>query len=215
MTPTPLGEGKTATSVSLAQGMARTGRRAMLTLRQPSMGPTFGIDPRSIIWRRVLDVNDRSLRNIVIGLAERGDGVVRETGFDITSASEIMVILSLALDFEDLCERLARIVIGFTYDGQPVTARDLKADGALAAILADAVHPNLLQTLEATPALIHTGPFGNIATGNSSIIADRIGLEHADYVITEAGFGADMGAERFVNLKCRTSGLAPTPRCWW
>ena len=261
VTPTPLGEGKTATSVSLAQGMARTGRQAMLTLRQPSMGPTFGIkggasgggysqvlpmeklnlhltgdfhavtaahnllaamidnhlhfgnaldlDTRSITWRRVLDVNDRSLRNIVIGLGERGDGVTRETGFDITSASEIMVILSLATDFTDLCERLARIVVGFTRSGEPVTARDLKADGALAAILADAIHPNLLQTLEHTPALIHTGPFGNIATGNSSIIADRIAVEQADYVITEAGFGADMGAERFVNLKCRTSGLTP------
>lgn len=261
VTPTPLGEGKTATSVSLAQGMAATGRRAMLTLRQPSMGPTFGIkggaagggyaqivpmeklnlhltgdfhavtaahnllaamidnhlhfgnaldiDVRSITWRRVLDVNDRSLRNVVIGLGERGDGVTRQTGFDITSASEIMVILSLATDFADLRARLARIVIGFTTQGRPVTAHDLKADGALSAVLADAIHPTLLQTLEHTPALIHTGPFGNIATGNSSIIADAIGLEHADYVITEAGFGADMGAERFVNVKCRASGLRP------
>ncbi len=261
VTPTPLGEGKTATSVSLAQGMAATGRNAMLTLRQPSMGPTFGIkggaagggysqiipmeklnlhltgdfhavtaahnllaamidnhlhqgnelniDPRAITWRRVLDVNDRSLRNIVIGLGERMDGVVRETGFDITSASEIMVILSLSTSFDNLRERLAKIVIGFNYDGQPVTAADLKADGALSVILQDAINPNLLQTLETTPALIHAGPFGNIATGNSSVVADYVGLEHSDYVITEAGFGADMGAERFFNVKCRVSGLKP------
>lgn len=261
VTPTPLGEGKTATSVSLAQGMAKTGRKAMLTLRQPSMGPTFGIkggaagggysqivpmeklnlhltgdfhavtaahnllaamidnhlhqgndlniDPRNISWRRVLDVNDRSLRNVVIGLGERMDGVVRETGFDITSASEIMVILSLSKSFKDLTERLGRIVIGYNYDGEPVTAKDLKADGALAVILADAINPNLMQTLEHTPALTHAGPFGNIATGNSSIVADYVGLEHSDYVITEAGFGADMGAERFFNVKCRISGLKP------
>lgn len=261
ITPTPLGEGKTATAVSLAQGMAATGRNAMLTLRQPSMGPTFGIkggaagggysqivpmeklnlhltgdfhavtaahnllaamidnhlhqgnelgiDPRNISWRRVLDVNDRSLRNVVIGLGERMDGVPRETGFDITSASEIMVILSLSKSFKDLTERLGRIVIGYTYDGEPVTAKDLKADGALAVILADAINPNLMQTLEHTPALIHAGPFGNIATGNSSIVADYVGLEHSDYVITEAGFGADMGAERFFNVKCRISGLKP------
>lgn len=261
VTPTPLGEGKTATSVSLAQGMAATGRNTMLTLRQPSMGPTFGIkggaagggysqiipmeklnlhltgdfhavtaahnllaamidnhlhqgnelniDPRAITWRRVLDVNDRSLRNIVIGLGERMDGVVRESGFDITSASEIMVILSLSTSFENLRERLAKIVIGFNYDGQPVTAADLKADGALSVILQDAINPNLLQTLETTPALIHAGPFGNIATGNSSVVADYVGLEHSDYVITEAGFGADMGAERFFNVKCRVSGLKP------
>ncbi|QNV36971.1 formate--tetrahydrofolate ligase [Rothia terrae] len=261
VTPTPLGEGKTATSVSLAQGMAATGRNAMLTLRQPSMGPTFGIkggaagggysqiipmeklnlhltgdfhavtaahnllaamidnhlhqgnelniDPRAITWRRVLDVNDRSLRNIVIGLGERMDGVVRESGFDITSASEIMVILSLSTSFENLRERLAKIVIGFNYDGQPVTAADLKADGALSVILQDAINPNLLQTLETTPALIHAGPFGNIATGNSSVVADYVGLEHSGYVITEAGFGADMGAERFFNVKCRVSGLKP------
>lgn len=261
VTPTPLGEGKTATSVSLAQGMAATGRRAMLTLRQPSMGPTFGIkggaagggysqiipmeklnlhltgdfhavtaahnllaamidnhlhqgnelgiDPRAITWRRVLDMNDRALRNTVIGLGERMDGVVRETGFDITSASEIMVILSLATSFDDLVVRLARVVIGFTYEGKPVTAADLKADGAMAVILQDAINPNLMQTLEKTPALIHAGPFGNIATGNSSVVADYVGLEHSDYVITEAGFGADMGAERFFNVKCRVSGLKP------
>ncbi|MDN5639736.1 MAG: formate--tetrahydrofolate ligase [Actinomycetia bacterium] len=261
ITPTPLGEGKTATSVSLAQGMARTGRSAMLTLRQPSLGPTFGIkggaagggysqvipmdklnlhltgdfhavtaahnmlaalldnhlhhgnaldiDERSITWRRVLDINDRSLRHVVIGLGERQDGVTRQSGFDITSASEIMVILSLATDLADLKARLARIVVASSRDGAPVTAADLKADGALAALLADAIHPNLMQTLEGVPALIHTGPFGNIATGNSSILADYAALEHADYVITEAGFGADMGAERFVNVKCRVSGLTP------
>ncbi|WP_085529468.1 formate--tetrahydrofolate ligase [Kocuria massiliensis] len=261
VTPTPLGEGKTATSVSLAQGLAATGRKALLTLRQPSMGPTFGIkggaagggysqivpmeklnlhltgdfhavtsahnmlaaildnhlhfgneldiDERTIFWRRVLDVNDRALRNIVLGLGERADGVTRQSGFDITSASELMVILSLATSFEDLKERLGRIVVAFTSSGEPVTARDLKADGALSVILADAMHPNLMQTLEHVPALIHTGPFGNIATGNSSVVADYVGLEHSDYVITEAGFGSDMGAERFVNVKCRVSGLRP------
>ncbi|MCT1367470.1 formate--tetrahydrofolate ligase [uncultured Kocuria sp.] len=261
VTPTPLGEGKTATSVSLAQGLAATGRKAILTLRQPSMGPTFGIkggaagggysqivpmeklnlhltgdfhavtsahnmlaaildnhlhfgneldiDERTIFWRRVLDVNDRALRNIVLGLGERADGVTRQSGFDITSASELMVILSLATSFEDLKERLGRIVVAFTSSGEPVTARDLKADGALSVILADAMHPNLMQTLEHVPALIHTGPFGNIATGNSSVVADYVGLEHSDYVITEAGFGSDMGAERFVNVKCRVSGLRP------
>lgn len=261
VTPTPLGEGKTATSVSLAQGMAQTGRDACLTLRQPSMGPTFGIkggaagggysqivpmeklnlhltgdfhavtsahnmlaaildnhlhfgneldiDERSITWRRVVDVNDRSLRNIVVGLGERADGVTRQSGFDITSASELMVLLSLAKNFDDLRDRLARVVVAMTRSGDPVTARDLKADGALSVILADAIHPNLMQTLEHVPALIHTGPFGNIATGNSSVVADYVALDHSDYVITEAGFGSDMGAERFVNVKCRVSGLRP------
>ena len=172
-------------------------------------GNELRIDPRAIEWRRVIDMNDRSLRNIVVGLGERMDGVVRETGFDITSASEIMVILSLATSFKDLRERLAKIVIGLNYDGEPVTAADLKADGAMSVILADAINPNLLQTLEHTPALIHAGPFGNIATGNSSVVADYVGLEYSDYVITEAGFGADMGAERFFNVKCRVSGLKP------
>lgn len=261
VTPTPLGEGKTATSVSLAQGMAKIGKKATLTLREPALGPVFGvkggaagggysqivpmeklnmhltgdfhaitsahnllaamidnhlhhgnelnIDVRNISWRRVMDMNDRSLRNIIVGLGERMDGVPRETGFDITPASEVMVIVSLASSFEDLRERLARIVIGYTMDGDPVTAMDLKADGAMAALLQDAINPNLLQTLEHTPALIHAGPFGNIATGNSSVVADYVGLEHSDYVITEAGFGADMGAERFFNVKCRTSGLKP------
>ncbi|MDO4898949.1 MAG: formate--tetrahydrofolate ligase [Rothia sp. (in: high G+C Gram-positive bacteria)] len=261
VTPTPLGEGKTATSVSLAQGMAKIGKKATLTLREPALGPVFGVkggasgggysqivpmeklnlhltgdfhaitsahnllaamidnhlhhgnklnlDVRNISWRRVMDMNDRSLRNIIVGLGERMDGVPRETGFDITPASEVMVIVSLASSFADLRDRLARIVVGYTMDGEPVTAKDLKADGAMAALLQDAINPNLLQTLEHTPALIHAGPFGNIATGNSSVVADYVGLEHSDYVITEAGFGADMGAERFFNVKCRTSGLKP------
>ncbi|MDO4916774.1 MAG: formate--tetrahydrofolate ligase [Rothia sp. (in: high G+C Gram-positive bacteria)] len=261
VTPTPLGEGKTATSVSLAQGMHKIGKNATLTLREPALGPVFGvkggaagggysqivpmeklnlhltgdfhaitsahnllaamidnhlhhgnelnIDIRNISWRRVMDMNDRSLRNIIVGLGERMDGVPRETGFDITPASEVMVIVSLSSSFEDLRNRLARIVIGYNMDGEPVTAKDLGADGAMAILLQDAINPNLLQTLEHTPALIHAGPFGNIATGNSSVVADYVGLEHSDYVITEAGFGADMGAERFFNVKCRKSGLKP------
>ncbi|WP_346844223.1 formate--tetrahydrofolate ligase [uncultured Rothia sp.] len=261
VTPTPLGEGKTATSVSLAQGMHQIGKNATLTLREPALGPVFGVkggaagggysqivpmeklnlhltgdfhaitsahnllaalidnhlhhgnelnlDIRNISWRRVMDMNDRSLRNIIVGLGERMDGVPRETGFDITPASEVMVIVSLSSSFEDLRNRLARIVVGYNMDGDPVTAKDLGADGAMAILLQDAINPNLLQTLEHTPALIHAGPFGNIATGNSSVVADYVGLEHSDYVITEAGFGADMGAERFFNVKCRKSGLKP------
>ena len=261
ITPTPLGEGKTTTSVGLAQGLAHVGRTTVLTLRQPSMGPTFGIkggaagggysqvlpmeqlnlhltgdfhavtaahnllaamidnhlfqgnelqlDPHAIGWRRVLDVNDRALRSVVIGLGDKGDGVPRQTGFDITSASEVMTILSLSTSAADLRQRLGRIVIGRNVHGEFVTAEDLKAAGAMAVILKDAVWPNLLQTTENTPALIHCGPFGNIATGNSSIIADQVGIRTADFVITEAGFGADMGAERFFNVKCRTSGLTP------
>jgi len=261
VTPTPLGEGKTTTSVGLAQGLALLGHRSMLSLRQPSLGPTFGIkggaagagysqvvpmesvnlhltgdfhavtsahnllaamvdnhlhhgnelgiDTRTIAWRRVLDVNDRSLRNIVVGLGERMDGVPRQGGFDITAASEVMVILSLSTSLRNLRERLGRIVIGFTYAGLPVTAEDLKAAGAMAVMLRDAIKPNLLQTLENTPALIHAGPFGNIATGNSSVVADLLGIHTADYLLTEAGFGSDMGAERFFNVKCRASGLQP------
>jgi formate--tetrahydrofolate ligase len=261
VTPTPLGEGKTTTSVGLAQGLSRIGHPATLALRQPSMGPTFGIkggaagggfsqvvpmeilnlhltgdfhavtaahdllaamvdnhlhhgnelgiDPQSITWRRILDVNDRSLRNIVVGLGSRADGVVRETGFDITAASEIMVILALARSLQDMRERMGRIVIGYTYAGQPVTAEDLKAAGAMTVIMRDAIKPNLLQTLEQTPALVHSGPFGNIATGNSSVVADLVGIHMGDYLVTEAGFGADMGAERFFNVKCRVSGLVP------
>ena len=261
ITPTPLGEGKTTTAVGLAQGLARLGHRATLALRQPSMGPTFGIkggaagagfsqvlpmeslnlhltgdfhavtaahnllaamldyslhhgnelgiDPRNISWRRVLDVNDRALRSIVEGLGARIDGVPRQSGFDITAASEVMVVLSLASSLADLRARLGRIVVGFTFGGRPVTAEDLHAAGAMAVILKDALMPNLLQTTENTPVLVHTGPFGNIATGNSSVVADRIGVHTGDYLLTEAGFGSDMGAERFFNLKCRVSGLEP------
>ena len=261
VTPTPLGEGKTTTSIGLAQGLSLLGHRSMLSLRQPSLGPTFGIkggaagagysqvvpmeavnlhltgdfhavtsahnlltamldnhlhhgnelgiDTRTIAWRRVLDVNDRALRNVVVGLGERMDGVPRQAGFDITAASEVMVILSLSTSLHDLRERLGRIVVGYTYDGASVTAEDLKAAGAMAVLLRDAVKPNLLQTLENTPALIHAGPFGNIATGNSSVVADLLGIRTADYLLTEAGFGADMGAERFFDVKCRASGLRP------
>jgi formate--tetrahydrofolate ligase len=261
VTPTPLGEGKTTTSIGLAQGLSLLGHRSMLSLRQPSLGPTFGIkggaagagysqvvpmeavnlhltgdfhavtsahnlltamvdnhlhhgnelgiDGRTIAWRRVLDVNDRALRNIVVGLGARMDGVPRQAGFDITAASEVMVILSLSTSLRDLRERLARIVVGFTYDGAPVTAQDLKAAGAMTVMLRDAIKPNLLQTLENTPALIHAGPFGNIATGNSSVVADLLGIRTADFLLTEAGFGADMGAERFFDVKCRASGLRP------
>jgi len=172
-------------------------------------GNELGIDARTIAWRRVLDVNDRALRNIVVGLGERMDGVPRQAGFDITAASEVMVILSLSTSLRDLRERLGRIVVGFTYAGRPVTAEDLKAAGAMAVMLRDAIKPNLLQTLENTPALIHAGPFGNIATGNSSVVADLLGIRTADFLLTEAGFGADMGAERFFNVKCRASGLQP------
>lgn len=260
-TPTPLGEGKTTTAVGLAQALNQLGARTMLTLRQPSMGPTFGvkggaagagysqvvpmeelnlhltgdahavaaahnllaavvdnhlfqgnelgIDERTITWRRVLDVNDRALRNIVIGLGGRMDGITRQAGFDITAASEVGVILALATSLADLRKRLGRIIVGYTRDGRAVTAEDLKAAGSMAVILKDAIHPNLLQTLEHTPVLVHAGPFGNIATGNSSIVADQIGVRSADYVLTEAGFGSDMGAERFFNIKCRVSGLRP------
>jgi formate--tetrahydrofolate ligase len=262
ITPTPLGEGKTTTAVGLAQGLEHIGKSTVLTLRQPSMGPTFGIkggaagagysqvlpmeqlnlhltgdfhavtaahnllaamidnhlhhgnaldiDPDSISWRRVLDVNDRSLRYIVAGLGSKEDGVTRQTGFDITAASEVMTTLSLATSLTDLQERLGRIVIGRNRQGEFITAADLNASGAMAVILKDAAWPNLLQTTENTPVLIHAGPFGNIATGNSSVIADRVGIRAADFVITEAGFGADMGAERVFNVKCRTSGLRPS-----
>ena len=261
VTPTPLGEGKTTTSVGLAQGLQHIGQRAILALRQPSMGPTFGIkggaagagysqvvpmetlnlhltgdfhavtaahnllaamvdnhlhqgnelglDPRNIAWRRVLDVNDRALRNLVTGLGARQDGFPRQSGFDITAASEVMVILALANSLKDMRERLGRIVVGYTYAGAPVTAEDLKAAGAMAVIMKEALKPNLMQTTENGPVLIHAGPFGNIATGNSSVVADRIGIHAADFLLTEAGFGADMGAERFFNVKCRVAGLTP------
>jgi formate--tetrahydrofolate ligase len=261
VTPTPLGEGKTTTSVGLTQGLVLSGAKAVVTLRQPSMGPTFGIkggaagggysqvvpmerlnlhltgdfhavtsahnllaaavdnelhhrspldlDPQRVTWRRVMDVSDRSLRNVVIGLGARMDGVPRESGFDITAASEVMAILTLSTSLRDLRERLGRIVVGSTRTGTLVTAEDLKVAGAMAVILKDALKPNLLQTLEGGPALIHCGPFGNIATGTSSVIGDRIALSHADVVVTEAGFGADMGAERFFDVKCRAEGLTP------
>ena len=261
VTPTPLGEGKTTVCVGLSQGLRRLGTNAVVTLRQPSMGPTFGIkggaagggysqvlpmdklnlhltgdfhaitaahnllaamidnhlhfgneldlDERNITWRRVLDVNDRSLRDIVVGLGDRVDGVPRQTGFDITAASELMVLMTLATSLKDLRERLGRIVIGYSTTGDPVTAEQLGAAGAMAVVLRDALKPNLMQTLEGGPALVHLGPFGNIATGTSSIIADRIALDHADVVVTEAGFGSDMGAERFFNVKCRVGGLTP------
>jgi formate--tetrahydrofolate ligase len=262
ITPTPLGEGKTTTMIGLAQGFKHVGMRATVTLRQPSMGPTFGIkggaagggysqvvpmerlnlhltgdmhavtaahnllaamvdnhlhfggdgvplDPRSVTWGRVLDVNDRALRSIVIGLGGRLDGVPRATGFDITAASEVMAILALSTSLADLRERLGRIVVGRAPGGDPVTAEQLQAAGAMAVILRDALMPNLLQTLEGTPALVHAGPFGNIANGSSSIVADLIAIRGGDVLLTEAGFGADMGAERFFNIKCRRSGLVP------
>ncbi len=262
ITPTPLGEGKTTTSIGLAQGFGHIGKRATLALRQPSMGPTFGIkggaagggysqvipmeklnlhltgdfhaitaahnllaaivdnhlyqgnelgiDPHAIEWRRVMDVNDRALRNVVVGLGTRLDGVPRQTGFDITAASELMVLLALATSEKDLRERVGKIVVGYTKAGEPVTAEDLKVAGSMAVILRDALKPNVLQTIEGQPALVHTGPFGNIATGQSSIVADMIGIRTGDYLITEAGFGADIGAEKFFDMKCRMSGLTPS-----
>jgi formate--tetrahydrofolate ligase len=262
ITPTPLGEGKTTTTVGLGQAFSHIGKRATIAIRQPSMGPTFGIkggaagggysqvvpmetfnlhltgdnhavtaahnmlaaiidnhihqnddffhvDRHSVGFRRVLDINDRALRNIITGLGERVDGVPRETGFDITAASEVMAILALSTSLKDLRERLGKIVIGNTTDAKPITAEDLKAAGAMAVIMKEAIKPNLMQTLENTPALVHAGPFGNIATGNSSVVADLIGIRSGDFLITEAGFGADMGAERFFNIKCRISGLRP------
>jgi formate--tetrahydrofolate ligase len=169
----------------------------------------FNVDRHSVTWRRVLDVNDRALRNIVIGMGVREDGVIRQSGFDITAASEVMAIVALATSLRDMRERLGRIVIGNTTDGSPITAEELKTAGAMAVILKDAIKPNLMQTVENTPVLVHAGPFGNIAHGNSSVVADLIGIHGGDVLVTEAGFGADMGAERFFNIKCRTSGLRP------
>jgi formate--tetrahydrofolate ligase len=261
ITPTPLGEGKTTTTVGLGQAFRHIGKRATVAIRQPSMGPTFGIkggaagggysqvvpmetlnlhltgdmhavtaahnllaamidnhihqgdaldiDQHSVSWRRVLDVNDRALRNIVAGLGSRAEGVPRQTGFDITAASEVMAVLALSTSLQDMRQRMGRIVIGASSDSKPITADDLGAAGAMTVILREAIKPNLLQTLENTPVLVHTGPFGNIAHGNSSVVADLIGIHGGDMLVTEAGFGADMGAERFFNIKCRTSGLAP------
>jgi len=262
ITPTPLGEGKTTTTVGLGQALAAIGKRAIIVIRQPSLGPVFGIkggaagggysqvvpmedfnlhltgdfhavtaahnlaaafldnalyqgnsldiDPLAVAWRRVLDVNDRALRQVIVGLGGKENGSPRETGFDITSASEIMAILALATGLDDLRVRLGRIVVAQSRARRPVTAEDLQVAGAMAVLLKDAIQPNLLQTLENTPAIVHAGPFGNIAHGCSSIVADQIGLRLADYVVTEAGFGADLGAEKFFNIKCRVSGLAPS-----
>ncbi|HEY7705416.1 MAG TPA: formate--tetrahydrofolate ligase [Acidimicrobiia bacterium] len=261
ITPTPLGEGKTTTTVGLGQAFRHVGMEATVAIRQPSMGPTFGIkggaagggfsqvvpmellnlhltgdmhavtaahnllaavidnhlfqgNQLSIVrddvtWRRVLDVNDRSLRNVVIGLGAKADGVPRQTGFDITAASEVMAILALSTSLQDMRARLGRIVIGVDRRGETITAEDLRGAGAMAVIMREAIKPNLMQTLENTPVLVHAGPFGNIAHGNSSVVADLIGIRSGDFLVTEAGFGADMGAERFFNIKCRNSGLAP------
>ena len=261
ITPTPAGEGKTTTTVGLADGLRRIGRNAVVALREPSMGPVFGIkggaagggyaqvvpmedinlhftgdfhaigaannllaamldnhiqqgnalgiDVKRITWRRCVDMNDRQLRSIVDGLGGRMQGVPREDGFDITVASEVMAVLCLASDIPDLKARLGRIVVGYTYDDAPVTAADLKAAGAMAALLKDALKPNLVQTLEHTPALIHGGPFANIAHGCNSVTATRMALKLGDYAITEAGFGADLGAEKFLDIKCRMAGLKP------
>ncbi len=259
--PTPAGEGKTTTTVGLGQAMFKLGKKSMIALREPSLGPCFGIkggaagggyaqavpmeeinlhftgdfhaitsahnllaamidnsiqqgnplniDPRQVVFRRVMDMNDRALRNIVIGLGGKMDGVPRQNGFDITVASEIMAILCLADDLMDLKERFAKIVVAYTYDGLPITARDLEAQGAMALLMKDAIKPNLVQTLENTPAFIHGGPFANIAHGCNSVVATKLGLKLTDYLITEAGFGADLGAEKFFNLKCRYAGLKP------
>ncbi len=262
ITPTPAGEGKTTTSVGLTDGLRRIGKNAMVALREPSLGPVFGvkggaagggyaqvvpmedinlhftgdfhaigaannllaamldnhiqqgnalgIDPKAITWKRAVDMNDRQLRHIVDGLGGRMQGVPREDGFEITVASEIMAIFCLSSGILDLKQRLARIVVGYTYDGKPVTAHDLKAEGAMAALLKDALKPNLVQTLEGTPAFIHGGPFANIAHGCNSIMATRLALKLSDYTVTEAGFAADLGAEKFVDIKCRMAGLRPS-----
>ncbi len=260
-TPTPLGEGKTVTSIGLTQGIGKLGKRVVLCIRQPSLGPVFGIkggasgggysqvlpmeefnlhftgdmyavntahnllcamteasvfhknplkiDPQRIKLRRVTDINERALRNIIIAVGGK-DGIIRETGFDITPASEIMAILGLSVSMKELKERLTRIIIGYTYDGEPVFAGDIKSVGAMAVLLKDAMRPNLIQTIEGQPVFVHTGPFGNIAHGNSSIIADKLALGLSDYVVTEAGFGADLGLEKFIHIKCRTAGYSPS-----
>jgi formate--tetrahydrofolate ligase len=261
ITPTPLGEGKSTTTVGLGQAMRHIGKSAIVAMRQPSQGPTFGIkggaagggysqivpmeqfnlhltgdlhavtaannllaamidnhiyqgndlkiDPHSITWRRVLDVSDRDLRNIIAGLGGSSDGVPRQTGFDISVASEVMAILALTTSLRDMRERFARIVIGQSEEKKPVTSEQLKGAGAMTVLMKEAIKPNLMQTLENTPALVHAGPFANIAHGNSSILADQIGIKCGDFLITEAGFGADIGCEKFFNIKCRYSGLKP------
>lgn len=259
--PTPAGEGKTTTTVGLADGLRKIGKQAIAALREPSLGPVFGvkggaagggyaqvvpmedinlhftgdfhavssannllaamidnhiyqgntlrIDPKKITWRRCVDMNDRQLRNIVCGLGKRTDGSVREDGYDITVASEIMACLCLASDLNDLKERIARMIVGYTYDNEPVTVKQLHAQGAVTALLKDAIKPNLVQTLEHTPVLIHGGPFANIAHGCNSVIATKMALKLSDYVVTEAGFGADLGAEKFLDIKCRSLGVTP------
>lgn len=262
ISPTPAGEGKTTMSIGLSQGLNRIGADSAVVLREPSLGPVFGIkggatgggmsqvlpmedinlhftgdfaaiekahnllaamidnniqskknnlgiDPRTVLWHRVIDMNDRSLRKMVIGLGGRTSGTPRESGFDITAASEVMAILCLANDLVDLKEKLGNIFVGYTYDHKPVFARDLNAHGAMAALLKDAIKPNLVQTLENTPAIIHGGPFANIAQGTNSVIATRMGMSMSDYVVTEAGFGFDLGAEKFFDIKCGYSGLSP------
>ncbi|WP_283129001.1 formate--tetrahydrofolate ligase, partial [Allofournierella massiliensis] len=261
ISPTPAGEGKTTISTGLADGLNALGKKAMLCLREPSLGPVFGIkggaagggyaqvvpmedinlhftgdlhaigaannllaamvdnsvyqgnphniDPRRIVWKRCVDMNDRQLRFVTDGLGGKVNGVPREDGFDITVASEVMAIFCLATDLKDLKERLSRIVVAYTYDGQPVTAGQIGAAGAMTALLKDAFDPNLVQTLENNPAIIHGGPFANIAHGCNSVMATRLSLSLADYVVTEAGFGADLGAEKFLDIKCRKAGLSP------
>ncbi|XLS29035.1 formate--tetrahydrofolate ligase [Flavobacteriaceae bacterium M23B6Z8] len=262
ITPTPAGEGKTTTSIGLSDALNHIGKKTVVVLREPSLGPVFGIkggaagggwsqvipmvdinlhftgdfhaiekannllaalidnniqsksgnlgiDPRTVLWKRCMDMNDRGLRNIIAGLGGKAGGIARETGFNITAASEIMAILCLSNSFEDLQEKCGNIYLGNTWEGAPVFARDLKAQGAMAVLLKDAIKPNLVQTLEGNPAIIHGGPFANIAQGTNSILATKTGLSLADYVVTEAGFGADLGAEKFLNIKCRQAGLSP------
>jgi formate--tetrahydrofolate ligase len=261
ISPTPAGEGKTTTTVGLGQALAQLGKKAMICLREPSLGPcmgikggaagggysqvvpmedinlhftgdlhaitaahnllaamvdnhiqqgnVLGIDPRRVVWNRVMDMNDRVLRHIVVGLGGHANGVPRESGFDITVASEVMAILCLATSIRDMKERFAKIIVGYTYDNKPVTAGDIHAQGAMAALMKDALQPNLVQTLEHVPAFIHGGPFANIAHGCNSILATKTALHLADYVVTEAGFGADLGAEKFLDIKCRFAGLKP------
>lgn len=265
VTPTPLGEGKTVNTIGTSLGLNHIGKKVFTCIRQPSMGPVFGIkggaagggysqvvpmedfnlhltgdmhavgsahnllsawldasmmhknpyriDPATILWRRVVDISDRALRSISVGLGEKSPLFPRETGFDITSASEVMAILALCTDLKDMRRRIGRIVVASDADGNPITAEDMGAAGAMAVVLRETVKPTLMQTIEGTPALVHAGPFANIAVGNSSIIADRIALRLADYVVTESGFGADMGAEKFFNIKCRVSGLRPDAAC--
>lgn len=263
ISPTPAGEGKTTISIGLTEGLNRIGKKTTVVLREPSLGPVFGIkggatgggysqvlpmedinlhftgdfnaiekahnllaalidnnmqskttsvglDPRTVTWKRVMDMNDRSLRHIIVGLGGTSSGIPRETGFDITAASEVMAILCLAESFADLKERLGNIFIGYTYDKKPIYARDLKANGAMAALLKEAIKPNLVQTIEGNPAIIHGGPFANIAQGTNSVLATKMGLTLSDYVVTEAGFGFDLGAEKFFDIKCVKAGLNPS-----